>query len=312
MTSITPSKKPSLLLLFHGVLTCAALMAPQGAQAATTWGAQASGSVSTCGGEVLQSHLLGPLGAPGVDVELTASQLSCGGMYGYAGDLPYAYSHAKASLSDGTLGIYAQVDGLGQQYTSAYGIVTAPIAQVNSVDANLTDVLSFIVPAHTPGTIVLTSAVSGSYTQQVAGVNFSMGGTVNCTSASCSGMVSGYWNPYQWGIDNGGGSTLYFTRTIDISDSALPMTFDYSFTASLSGSAKPVAGWVYGGSDIPSGTLDYLHTAALGFTLPTGVSFTSASNQFLTAVPVPAAVWLFGSGLLGLVGVARRNAGRHG
>jgi hypothetical protein len=27
----------------------------------------------------------------------------------------------------------------------------------------------------------------------------------------------------------------------------------------------------------------------------------------LTAVPVPAAVWLFGSGLLGLVGVARRR-----
>ncbi len=28
----------------------------------------------------------------------------------------------------------------------------------------------------------------------------------------------------------------------------------------------------------------------------------------ISAVPVPAAVWLFGSGLLGLVGVARRKA----
>jgi len=28
----------------------------------------------------------------------------------------------------------------------------------------------------------------------------------------------------------------------------------------------------------------------------------------ITAVPVPAAVWLFGSGLIGLVGVARRKA----
>jgi len=26
-----------------------------------------------------------------------------------------------------------------------------------------------------------------------------------------------------------------------------------------------------------------------------------------TVVPVPAAVWLFGSGLLGLIGIARRN-----
>lgn len=27
----------------------------------------------------------------------------------------------------------------------------------------------------------------------------------------------------------------------------------------------------------------------------------------LTAIPVPAALWLFGSGLLGLIGVARRK-----
>ena len=45
-------------------------------------------------------------------------------------------------------------------------------------------------------------------------------------------------------------------------------------------------------------------------------SFASQSNTFyawavqsgdVSAVPVPAAVWLFGSGLLGLIGVARRN-----
>jgi hypothetical protein len=43
-------------------------------------------------------------------------------------------------------------------------------------------------------------------------------------------------------------------------------------------------------------------------TLPAGVTFTSASGQFLTApVPVPTAAWLFGSGLLGLVGAARRK-----
>jgi hypothetical protein len=28
-----------------------------------------------------------------------------------------------------------------------------------------------------------------------------------------------------------------------------------------------------------------------------------------TAIPVPAAIWLFGSGLLGLVGIARRKRG---
>ncbi len=33
----------------------------------------------------------------------------------------------------------------------------------------------------------------------------------------------------------------------------------------------------------------------------------SATNTTVSAVPVPAAAWLFGSGLLGLVGVARRR-----
>lgn len=55
-----------------------------------------------------------------------------------------------------------------------------------------------------------------------------------------------------------------------------------------------------------SGTCDF--TDPLTITLPDGVTYTSASGQFLTApVPVPAAAWLFGSGLLGLIGVARRK-----
>jgi len=35
--------------------------------------------------------------------------------------------------------------------------------------------------------------------------------------------------------------------------------------------------------------------------------FTLDNLQYVSAIPVPAAVWLFGSGLLGLIGVARRN-----
>ncbi len=57
-----------------------------------------------------------------------------------------------------------------------------------------------------------------------------------------------------------------------------------------------------------SGTCDF--TDPLNITLPEGVTFTSASGQFLTAVPVPAAGWLFGSGLMGLVGVGLRNRSR--
>lgn len=50
------------------------------------------------------------------------------------------------------------------------------------------------------------------------------------------------------------------------------------------------------------------NTAAISVSLPEGYTFGSYSGVLLTApVPVPAAVWLFGSGLLGLIGVARRK-----
>ena len=61
--------------------------------------------------------------------------------------------------------------------------------------------------------------------------------------------------------------------------------------------------------------------AALNYTSPLGdfvsinLSFASGTDLLghwdattFTVVPVPAAVWLFGSGLLGLVGVARRKS----
>jgi len=53
---------------------------------------------------------------------------------------------------------------------------------------------------------------------------------------------------------------------------------------------------------------DFGNTAFLSIDLPPGLSFTSVSGVLLTApIPVPPAIWLFGSGLIGLIGVARRK-----
>ncbi|RRQ21596.1 VPLPA-CTERM sorting domain-containing protein [Thiohalobacter thiocyanaticus] len=46
---------------------------------------------------------------------------------------------------------------------------------------------------------------------------------------------------------------------------------------------------------------------ALGTELLNGEIIFGHSEASLSAVPVPAAVWLFGSGLAGLVGIARRR-----
>ncbi|MCG8088180.1 MAG: hypothetical protein JAY62_00360 [Candidatus Thiodiazotropha endolucinida] len=56
-------------------------------------------------------------------------------------------------------------------------------------------------------------------------------------------------------------------------------------------------------------TSNFANTANLSFTLPDGIDFTSDSGVFLSVnpVPIPAAAWLFGSGLLGFIGVSQRK-----
>lgn len=59
------------------------------------------------------------------------------------------------------------------------------------------------------------------------------------------------------------------------------------------------------GSTLNPSSGEYFAAHIAGFDTTNGV--TSAQFAGSTPVPVPAAVWLFGSGLLGLVGVARRK-----
>ena len=80
-----------------------------------------------------------------------------------------------------------------------------------------------------------------------------------------------------------------------------------------------------GGDVLAGGQADLRHTIAWGgisnvrdengqaisgFTAISASSGYDYVNAFPSAVPIPAAAWLFGSGLLGLVGVARRSTAR--
>ena len=67
-----------------------------------------------------------------------------------------------------------------------------------------------------------------------------------------------------------------------------------------------VAGGVYTSTDGPAGN-PVNPDGIRGYGMIDGAFPNFNANFDFTAVPVPAAVWLFGSGLLGLVGVARRR-----
>ena len=110
-----------------------------------------------------------------------------------------------------------------------------------------------------------------------------------------------------------GNSATHFITGIQRGASAFtrPLSAETSYTRSVGvGDAFNLA---YGvNSSISTGAVDLRNTAVISFDLPQGVYLTSAQGgTFGAPVPVPAAAWLFGSGLLGLIGVARRKTGRH-
>lgn len=66
------------------------------------------------------------------------------------------------------------------------------------------------------------------------------------------------------------------------------------------------AGWMPGGPEgAPNPLPDYAHwNGSLWISQDSSVAY----GMRINAVPIPAAVWLFGSGLLGLIGIARRRS----
>lgn len=93
--------------------------------------------------------------------------------------------------------------------------------------------------------------------------------------------------PYQEPFD----LAIHHTQTVSVGD-----TFDLAYGLYLAVSGA-------------KGTIDARNSARIAFDLPEGIYLTTArgGSYGLSEVPVPAAAWLFGSGLLGLLGLTRRR-----
>jgi hypothetical protein len=97
-------------------------------------------------------------------------------------------------------------------------------------------------------------------------------------------------------LDNGIGTSV-FGNTIFPDDVSMAMGWDFSlasgnmaFIELILSELEPTSGFFLSHSDPDSNATIYL-----------------SSTLTVTAIPVPAAVWLFGSGLLGLIGIAGRK-----
>jgi len=148
---------------------------------------------------------------------------------------------------------------------------------------------------------------------------------VNCTLSFTTGTNISE-GPTLWQF--GGGGSLTITGTAQTSDStpiviASGTLVEGSFdSATVTGNSSLLIMSGFGVDDKNTGLIDYFGLGGYDFIFAdtnismegvtidgnSGFSGTVTNADFdNTAVPVPAAVWLFGSGLLGLVGVARRK-----
>ena len=78
-------------------------------------------------------------------------------------------------------------------------------------------------------------------------------------------------------------------------------------TLLLTGSDNFILGLNNGSGWMSDSAVVSLGANAYSVTFGTGANVIEVDVEIVPAIPVPAAIWLFGSGLLGLVGIARRK-----
>ena len=200
----------------------------------------------------------------------------------------------KKKLTSGLLGIAAL---LMANQSSAATISVTPA--VNNVTVN--DVFTLTVAGDFSSTedVLIGGTLGGSVELSWDSAQVQLNETVASINASLSanGFLTGNLDPAQ---------SIFITasslRVDAIAGSffGAPPTFNL-FSFDLEALSPPV----------PNGDVIIVNGTVLtdGWEIPLGrtVDFTNAEIN-VSAVPVPAAAWLFGSGLIGLVGIARRRS----
>jgi hypothetical protein len=210
----------------------------------------------------------------------------CGG----GGGQTIGFGSASADLPSGSLRAFSSAQGpFGDALSFA---PQSPNAIEVKTGASFSDTLTFNVPAAVAATNPdLVFSVMMTVTGNLSGVSQ----VTACDGANCMTQSSGPGQP-------GGPVNLQIPQFYSISDGSV-----VNFSAGLS--VQSIGG--LGGSGVPSSTANFGDTAAITFQLPAGVTFTSASGEFLSqppgATPEPGSLFLLGTGLASVGGLIRRR-----
>lgn len=240
--------------------------------------------------------------------------------------LGYAVGHGYARAEAGVLKAYALAEA--QAVSNPTTNVGAGV--VVSALAKFTDLVTFGSAGSVPynalivsGNLLLTGNMSGSYARvKVGGTGLNPQRTYAEWIGEIGRQQSALGDYSSW--VPGSPLSIPFSFTVN-SGQATELSYWLDVYASAGANFQPCVDSLGGGicdvAQMASSVtnVDYSHTLAWGgvhvtdwFGTPVNFSVSSKSgfdyaNPYVSSVPVPAAAWLLGSGLLGLISVARRK-----
>jgi hypothetical protein len=216
------------------------------------------------------------------------------------GELLYDAKTGDISLNtnlDSTTGNVSETGGGGLMWTMGDGSTIS----VGSLSGNADPILGFGLGASTSSTgstfgftFNLPIALQGPINAD-SSVSYSLTSTTAAGAQIAPVVGSNIVSAFE--VDTSVGGLLSLNKGVDIGSTLF-------FTGGPLTQNSPV----YTASNTFTGNLAYdLMTVKVDFSLSADSTVGLSGFVQQVAVPIPAAVWLFGSGLLGLVGIARRK-----
>jgi hypothetical protein len=200
---------------------------------------------------------------------------------------------AGLALGFGAASASADIAYFTLSAANTVGLGSGPFASV-SLDRTSTTSASVTFTANTGGGYAFVDGSAAGL--NVAGA-FSVGTiSYTCSSLTTCGTASHLPTPYTIDMTNGNvDGAGSFNLQINQNDGwgAGTETISFGLTAT--------------GSNTWASAASVLTANAKGNMVVAHVGLTPGTNTGFATVPIPAAAWLFGSGLIGLIGVARRR-----